>query len=134
MLLLTRITWNQKIFYPSPLGYGVIGPEPKVAKINIFTPNTATYWNFHIKFLWVMPNVGANNSTKNCSNPFTNKCFMQFSKMSKTRWDIFLHWPVYRSIANDVPHLMQLKFLINYRSIIDKSIFEYRKVDIFNKQ
>ena len=31
-----------KDFYPSPLGFGVIGPEPKVAKMNIFTPNTAT--------------------------------------------------------------------------------------------
>ena len=36
--------------------------------------------------------------------------------------------------ANDLPDLMQLKFLINYRLIIDKSMTEYRKVDIFNKQ
>ena len=30
---------------------------------------------------------------------------------------------IYRSKANDVPDLMQLKFLINYRLIIEKSKF-----------
>ena len=38
---------------------------------------------------------------------------------------------IYRSKANDVPDLMQLKSLINYRLIIDKSIGRTERV-IYN--
>ena len=43
-----------------------------------------------------------------------NKSFTQFSKISKTRWDIFLHWPVYVGIF--------IIFYLSGMSIIVKGI------------